>query len=503
MYVSLNISSRNIKILSLKGRKVARWGTADLAPGMVRDGLILQPQAVGEAIASLFKSAGIKKGNVIVGVTGLSFTYRFISLPRLKPSLLEEAIIRAARKEISSPLDELYLSWQPVPGKGPEQDYFVLGVPRNLVDAAVQTLKIAGIEPYLMDLRPLALARIAGRSEAIVVSMEPDCFDIVFINKGLPVVIHTVTPRGEGATLEDNVSRLSDELAKAATFYQSSQPDIQLSPATPLLLTGEMATEAVTYGLQSQVEYTIEHLIPPAEYPERLPITTYAANIGLALKRTPVKQSVRGGAPAFFDIDINILTGKYRKPKAKSVPVKIWLTTALLVVVVGLLYPLYEARSTILAENAALEENLSNIDRELNLANLVNEETISTESSIRDILAESESLKTANNIIFDARGYFGAVLEHASGAFPSKASYTSVEIQKDGIIIKGEADSVFTVVAYAEALEAQGAFTEVRISKLDETLITLPGSGETEPAAVEGINVITFEIYAQTAPLNQ
>ena len=36
----------------------------------------------------------------------------------MKPSLVEEAILRAARKEISLPLDELYLSWQPIPGTG-------------------------------------------------------------------------------------------------------------------------------------------------------------------------------------------------------------------------------------------------------------------------------------------------------------------------------------------------------------------------------------------------
>jgi type IV pilus assembly protein PilB len=38
---------------------------------------------------------------------------------------------------------------------------------------------LSDIEPYLMDLQPLALARAASRREAIIVNMEPDCFDIV------------------------------------------------------------------------------------------------------------------------------------------------------------------------------------------------------------------------------------------------------------------------------------------------------------------------------------
>ena len=118
----------------------------------------------------------------------------------------------------------------PYPAQADEQVYFVVGVPRNLIDAAVQTLKIAGVSPYLMDLRPLALARTANRSDAIVVNLEPDCFDIVFITGGIPSVIHTISPRGEGATLEDNIHRLADELTKTAAFYQSNHPEAPLSP---------------------------------------------------------------------------------------------------------------------------------------------------------------------------------------------------------------------------------------------------------------------------------
>src|SRR3972149_7400323 len=196
MYATLSISDRRIKALSVKGRQVNKWGSLALAGGLVKDGLILQPEAVGEAIASLFKSAGIPKEKVIASLGGLAFTYRFINLPRMKSNLLEEAVRRAARKEISLPLDELYLSWQLLPGRGDEQTYFVLGVPRRFVDALAETLKIAGIAPYLMDLQSLALARAANRSDAIVVNMEPDCFDIVFIAGGIPAVIHTVNPRG-------------------------------------------------------------------------------------------------------------------------------------------------------------------------------------------------------------------------------------------------------------------------------------------------------------------
>ena len=188
MYVTLNISATNIRLLSVKGRQVKKWGNAPLAPRLVRDGLILQPKAVGATIDALFKSTKIPKKRAITSLTGLSFTYRFLSLPRMKPALLKEAIPRGARKEIPLPLEELYLSWQAIGGGHDELDFSVVGVPRNLIDAVVQTLAEAGVKPYIMDLKPLALARAASRGDALIVALEPDCFDIVLVANGMPML---------------------------------------------------------------------------------------------------------------------------------------------------------------------------------------------------------------------------------------------------------------------------------------------------------------------------
>jgi Tfp pilus assembly PilM family ATPase/Tfp pilus assembly protein PilN len=494
MYTALIISSYNLKILSIKGRRIKTWASAELAGGLVRDGLILQPQAVGEAINSLFKSTGVTKENVIFSVSGMSFTYRFIKLPPMKSSLVEEAILRAAKKEISLPLDELYITWQAIPGKGEEQEYFVIGVPRNFVDAAVQTLKTAGIEPYLMGLRPLAVARTAYRGEAIVVNMEPDCADIVIVNKGIPVVIHTINPRSEEASLEDNIRYLAGELSKTLAFYRSNNQDIQLHPSTPLLLTGEFAAQTIAGGLlQAEVEYPVESLKPPIEYPHNLPIDIYASSIGLAFKKTPPKYVTREEGTHFFDININLLAGKYRKPKAKPVPVRNWLTAVIILALIGFLYPLYQARSQTVTDNNILETDLNSADRELNLATLVNEETGKTEAEISSILAIYNTLKTAGESIYDTRGIYSAGLQRMTGVMPPKTAFTSLEIRKDGITIAGETDSISTVVQYATDLEAQGVFRQVRITNIDELPVTLPAI-EGDTGAPSSVIVITFEI---------
>jgi hypothetical protein len=488
MYVALNISNSSLKILSMKGRKVHKWGRLALEDGLVRDGLILQPQAVGEAINALFKSTRIPRENVITSLSGMSFTYRFLSLPRVKPALLEDAILRAAKKEISLPLEELYLSWQPLPS-GEELAFFILGVPRNLVDAMIETLHIAGVAPYLMDLRPLALARVANRGDAIVASMDADGFDIVFIAGGIPRVIHTISPRGEGATLEDNIRRLSDELTKTAAFYQSNHPEGRLSPETPLLLTGELAAEAPTLGLlQNETEYPVEPLVPPVELPPDLSAAAYAASIGLALKKTPVKT-----AAGFHDININILSGKYRKKKAPPVPASRIIFIMLLVIAVAFIFPLYQTKTQLNVENAGLQTDLDNINREVNFSKIAAAKTAGTEETIRVTIAETNALKAANLSILGTRGDFTHYLQLVTVALPPDAYFTLIDIDNDLINVRGEANSVFTAVDYATALEATRAFTEVRITRLDEASLTASIAMETENTTEE-ISAIKFEI---------
>ncbi len=467
MYVTLNITATSIRLLSVKGNQVERWGSAPLAPGLVKDGFILQPKAVGAIISSLFKSAKVPKQKVITSLTGLSFTYRILSLPKTKSALMEEAIQRSARQEIPLPLEELYLSWQAINGKQEELDYFVLGVPRNPVDAVIQTLAEAGIEPYIVELKPLALARAANRGDALIVDLEPDCFDIVLVAKGIPTVIHTITPRGEGANLEDNIHRLSDELSRTVKFYNTSHPQTPLSPTTPLLLAGELATDVTTSRLiQAETGYPVKSLVPPLEFPSALPPALYATNMGLALKKTPPK-AAKGAANGFHDINLNILADKYRA-KARPVSKKRILLPLALTIALGLAFGLYQLNTQAKAETMSLQTAFSTVSQQLHEARLALNEASETTKTINEIVADAEAFKQEHQYILGKRGEIANNLTLVTGALPSSTHFTSIKMGTDQITIEGETDSASKVISYAETLEEQLGFSEVRISNINE-----------------------------------
>jgi Tfp pilus assembly protein PilN len=440
-----------------------------LAPGLVKDGLILQPKAVGEAIDALFKSVKVAKGQVITSLTGLSITYCILNLPRMKPALLEEAILRGARKEIPLPLEELYLSWQAIGGRHEELNFFVLGVPRNLIDAVVQTLTDIGVKPYLIDLKPLALARAANRGDAIVVDLEPDCFDIVLVANGIPTIVHTVTPRGEGATLEDNILRLTDGISKTVNFYNNSHPEAPLSLTTPLLLAGELSADATAGQLiQAQMEYPVEPLVPPLKFPPELPVALYTSNMGLALKEMPQETVPEGDATRFQDINLDILSGKYRT-RARRVPMRYKLLSLALIIAIGLLFPLYYFKSQVAAENTLLQTELDGISQELSQARLVFNEAQQIDDTINEILAAVDALQQEYQDILSRGGDFTDYLRVVTNVLPSSAYFTSIVIGTNQILVEGEADRYLTVISYATALLARPELSEVRIAEIGES----------------------------------
>jgi type IV pilus assembly protein PilM len=486
MYVTLNINASSIRLLYIRGKKVEKWGSAPLAPGLVRDGLIVQPKAVGATIDALFKSMKVPKERVITSLTGVSFTYRILSLPRMRPVLLEEAIRRGAKKEMPLPPEDLYLSWQAIGSEHDELNFFVLGVPRTLADALVQTLAEAGIKPYLMDLKPLALARAANREDAIIVALEPDSFDIVLVANGIPAIMHAMTLQGEGASLEDKIRRLTDELSKTVEFYNGSHQQNPLAPTTPLLLAGELAADATTSQLiQAEIQYPVEPLVPPLESPPELPTALYATNMGLALKKVPKKMSAH-----FHDINVNILSGKYRV-KAPPLPRRTILVCLVLIIAIGFLFPLQQAKSQAGAEVTHLQTELSGISQELRQARLAANEAEQVETNINEIATEVEMVKQEHQYLQNTSRNFAGNLELVTNAIPSGAYFTSIQIGTDQITVEGEADSSFTVVSYAMALEAQWGLSEVRISAIDKTEVAKAEAAETEGSGVTFVIIIT------------
>jgi len=470
--VALHIGPTGIKAVSFSGLKVVKAVEAPLAPGLIRDGVVVQPAAVGAVIADLLKTAGISRDRAVVSVAGMPYSYRTITLPGIKPSLRDEALGRAARREIPVPPEELYLTWQLIGRTAGELEYFVVGVPRNVITALLLTLRNAGIRSFQVDLRPLALARLAGAGQAVIADVSPDSIEIVVVAGGLPVILHSVAPRA-GASGEDNIRRFLEELTRTVTFYNSSHPAHPVGPATPLFLSGSLVSgEAEKKLITAGTGYPIERFRLPLVAPGGISLDGYYVCLGLALK-TLGRRPARGPKPVFHDINLDIAVNRYGV-RRRGIALKSLILPAVTIAALVLAYTTYNLAQSARADLVMVQGQVAVLSQMLREARLESEANRLLAEQTEAAVAEAESLEQEQRGILARRARFEPVARALSQLLPPGAYIVTISASGDTIEITGEAESGFDVVAYTSALTGQKEVASARVAKLDLPRTLMP-----------------------------
>lgn len=283
---TLVIETTDVRFLTTRAGKVEKWGCLALPEELVLDGLITNAVEMGRILDEIFSAEGLERRRVITSLSGLRAIPRLLTMPKLQASVMEEAISREAKKEMPLSLENLYLSWESRLGPADQQQIYVLGVPRELVDAQVRALEAAGIPPYVMDLKLLALIRAVQRQNTIIANLERDVLNIILVVDYLPAIMRSFSVQGEDLDDQGRLDRLLTELTQTIRFYNDSHQGSPVQPATSIYTTGRLLDnpEAQEY-LASALDRTVERPPSPIPCPDELPVMEYMTNLGLALKK--------------------------------------------------------------------------------------------------------------------------------------------------------------------------------------------------------------------------
>ena len=269
----------------MKGMRVQKWASSPLEPGLVSQGVIQDEEQVAARVRELARLEKVSTRRVIAGLSGLNSLYRLITMPELPGAILDEAVKHEAARVMPVSLDEVYLSYQPVPSPKGEMRVFLAAYPRDGADTLIRTLRKAGLEPYLMDLAPLALCRIPNEPRAIIVNSRSEHLTIMVITERLPQLIRWLQLPGEAESLSEKLPAAAEELSRTVTFYNSSHLESPLDAEVPVFVCGELAEAPETWpSLVGRLNYNVSALSSPIEHIEGFPANEFMVNIGLALK---------------------------------------------------------------------------------------------------------------------------------------------------------------------------------------------------------------------------
>lgn len=292
---TISFEGNEVRFLVVRGNKVLAWQSRKVQPEIMSQGLIHDPEAVGELIKSAIKEIKGSKTNLVTCVSGQRAVHRIMKIPDIPEKLLEETIERKARQEFAIPIEETDLSWNIISRSENQIILYVLAVPKLVLNTQVEALRQAKIKPRIIDIKALALQRLIDQENALIVNLEDYSMDVIIIVNHIPVLIRTIPLDTGDLTGEAKVDLLGQELARTTKYYNESNKLNRLSDETPLYLTGALFSSreldarlddqtSLIERLQLRTTYSLRPPKTSLILPEKFPLLRYATNLGLALK---------------------------------------------------------------------------------------------------------------------------------------------------------------------------------------------------------------------------
>jgi type IV pilus assembly protein PilM len=149
---------------------VERSAMRALEPGVVRDGEIVDAEALSEALKSLWDEHGFDR-RVRVGIANQRVVVRTMDLPPITdPKDLAQAVRFQAPAEVPIPLDQAVLDHVSLgvveTPNGPRTRVVLVAARRELIEKVLTVVTSAGLRPEGIDLSAFALVRsMAERTE--------------------------------------------------------------------------------------------------------------------------------------------------------------------------------------------------------------------------------------------------------------------------------------------------------------------------------------------------
>jgi len=165
--VGLDIGSRSIKVGEIKdtssGRSITRFGAIDIAPGIIEEDGIKNPEAAADSISQMFKLYNIKQHNVAISVGGYSVIVKKINVQNMPEEQLQETIHLEAEQYIPFDISDVNLDFQILGGSelNPNQmSVLLVAAKKEMISDYLNVMELAGLNPCTIDVDAFALQNI-------------------------------------------------------------------------------------------------------------------------------------------------------------------------------------------------------------------------------------------------------------------------------------------------------------------------------------------------------
>jgi type IV pilus assembly protein PilM len=166
--IGLDIGTSGVRAAELSFGKgqvtLEKFGQVALPEGAVRDGEVVDAQAVADAIRTLWSHTKFSGKKVVIGVANQKVIVRQVDLPWMPPEELKKSLAFQVSDLIPMPVEAAVLDFHPLEERTGDTGArlkrgLLVAASRDMVNANLAAVQRAGLSPVMVDLTSFAVIR--------------------------------------------------------------------------------------------------------------------------------------------------------------------------------------------------------------------------------------------------------------------------------------------------------------------------------------------------------
>ena len=279
--LAIDISGPMIRILVGTPGGPMRCAEAPAPAGALRGGAVEDSSAVASVLRQLLARAEVKETRAVIAASDSLASFRVFSVAAdftdAKIDSLVEAELpgegaRMGRKRIE------------VAAMGEARTVYAVAFDRPKIQSLAATVRLAGLEPLVVELKSLCLARTVIEPACLVLDLGSDPAEILLIDGYMPRVWHSFKVDLEST--DKVIEKSAVALRAVLTFYKRQRGDGDFSPDAPVFITPEQSlSSSGAAALETEIGFPVRAVPPPRRVDPDIRHASFLVCIGLLMRR--------------------------------------------------------------------------------------------------------------------------------------------------------------------------------------------------------------------------
>jgi type IV pilus assembly protein PilM len=215
--IGLDIGTSGVRAAELSFGKgnvtLEKFGQVALPEGAVRDGEVVNPDAVAAAVKQLWAHTKFNSKKVVIGVANQKVIVRQVDLPWMPVEELKKSLAYQVQDFVPMPVEQAVLDFHPLEELTGDNGTRVLrgllvAASREMVHASLEAVQKAGLTPVMVDLTSFAVVRSLADTDHLGMGAQVEALvdvgarvtNIVVHQGGVPRFVRILLMGGQDVT---------------------------------------------------------------------------------------------------------------------------------------------------------------------------------------------------------------------------------------------------------------------------------------------------------------